>query len=420
MSKAWKQAARADDQARIFEQAHEIRGLAGNAGLIATGRIANNLCKYLDALDQAGRQPDQGLVALHLEAIGRAAHAEDEATRLGDAVANELAHLVDKKLAEINDFEQGAPDLSLFKPFPQYSPVFCGRVPCFRSAVSSSFSFASSAASSCRAARCRRVLEAVPHEVLTIGGAATAALLIGGSMYTLKKMGGDVSKVISGPKWKPGDYRDLLCLLFLLAKTMKSKGLIALEAHIEKPAESSIFKRYPRISKDHFALAFICDTLRMMTMSLEDPHQVEAAMEKQLEKHHHEALATAIALQTMADGLPALGIVAAVLGVIKTMGAISEPPEVLGRMIGSALVGTFMGVFLAYGIVGPISVRLKSIIDEEALFYHVIRDILVAHLHGNAAQISVEIGRGSVPSEAQPTFQELEQALDNIPPEHHA
>jgi chemotaxis protein MotA len=120
----------------------------------------------------------------------------------------------------------------------------------------------------------------------------------------------------------------------------------------------------------------------------------------------------------MADGLPALGIVAAVLGVIKTMGAITEPPEVLGRMIGSALVGTFMGVFLAYGIVGPISVRLKSIIDEEALFYHVIRDILVAHLHGNAAQISVEIGRGSVPSEAQPTFQELEQALDNIPPDH--
>ena len=262
------------------------------------------------------------------------------------------------------------------------------------------------------------VLEALPHEMMTIGGAAMAALFIGGSIYTLKKMGGDFGKIISGPKWKTNDYRDLLCLLFLLTKTMKSKGLIALEAHIEKPEESSIFKRYPRITKDHFALSFICDTLRMMTMSLEDPHQVESAMEKQLDKHHHEALSTAVALQTMADGLPALGIVAAVLGVIKTMGAISEPPEVLGRMIGSALVGTFMGVFLAYGIVGPISVRLKSIIDEEALFYHVIRDILVAHLHGNAAQISVEIGRGSVPSEAQPTFQELELALENIPKEH--
>jgi chemotaxis protein MotA len=140
-------------------------------------------------------------------------------------------------------------------------------------------------------------------------------------------------------------------------------------------------------------------------------------MEKQLEKHHHEALIPANALQTMADGLPALGIVAAVLGVIKTMGAISEPPEVLGGMIGSALVGTFLGVFLAYGIVGPLGARLKAVIDEDALFYHVIRDILVAHLHGNAAQVSVEIGRGSVPSEYQPSFTELENALNAIPPE---
>ncbi len=261
------------------------------------------------------------------------------------------------------------------------------------------------------------VFEALPHEMLTIFGAAIAAMLIAGSMYSVKKVAGSLGKVISGPQWKPSDYRDLLCLLFLLTKTMKSKGLIALEAHIEKPEESSIFKRYPKIMKDHFALDFICDTLRMMTMSLEDPHQVETAMEKQLEKHHHEALVGANALTTMSDGLPALGIVAAVLGVIKTMGAISEPPEVLGGMIGSALVGTFLGVFLAYGIVGPMGARLKAIVDEDAQFYHVIRDILVAHLHGNAAQVSVEIGRGSVPSEAQPSFQELEEALNTIPPD---
>ena len=156
----------------------------------------------------------------------------------------------------------------------------------------------------------------------------------------------------------------------------------------------------------------------MMTMSLEDPHQVEAAMEKQLEKHHAEALGPATALQTMADGLPALGIVAAVLGVIKTMGAISEPPEVLGRMIGSALVGTFMGVFLAYGIVGPMATRLKAIVDEDALFYHVIRDILVAHLHGNAAQVSVEIGRGSVPSDVTADFPGSSKTRSSaIPPE---
>jgi chemotaxis protein MotA len=261
------------------------------------------------------------------------------------------------------------------------------------------------------------VFEALPHEMLTIMGAAIAAMLIAGSMFNMKKIFGSIGQVISGPRWKPSDYRDLLCLLFLLTKTMKSKGLIALEAHIEKPSESSIFKRYPKICKDHFALDFICDTLRMMTMSLEDPHQVETNMEKQLEAHHHVALVGASALAAMADGLPALGIVAAVLGVIKTMGAISEPPEVLGGMIGSALVGTFMGVFMAYGIVGPMGQRLKAVVDEDSQFYHVIRDILVAHLHGNAAQVSVEIGRGSVPSEYQPSFQDMEKAISAIPPD---
>ena len=261
------------------------------------------------------------------------------------------------------------------------------------------------------------VFEALPHEMLTIFGAALAALLIGSTMGSLKQIGGELGKIVSGPKWKHSDYTDLLCLLFLVTKTMKTKGMIALEQHIEKPSESSIFKRYPRITKDHFALDFICDTLRMLTMSLEDPHQVETAMEKQLEKHHHEALGPATSMQSMADALPALGIVAAVLGVIKTMGSINEPPAVLGGMIGSALVGTFMGVFLAYGIVGPIATRLKFITEEEALFYHVIRDVLVAHLHGNAAQISVELGRGSVPSDAQPSFGELEEAINNIQPD---
>jgi chemotaxis protein MotA len=261
------------------------------------------------------------------------------------------------------------------------------------------------------------ILHALPHEMMTIGGAAVAALLISNSMGSLKKVLGDLGKVMSGPKWKRSDYNDLLCLLFLLTKTMKMKGMIALEAHIERPDESSIFQRYPRIANDHFARDFICDTLRMMTMSLEDPHQVESAMEKQLDKHHHEAMIPAHALQNMADGLPALGIVAAVLGVIKTMSSITEPPEILGGMIGGALVGTFLGVFLAYGIVGPLGNRLKAITEEEALFYHVIRDILVAHLHGNSAQVSVEIGRGSVPSSAQPSFLELEESLNNIPAE---
>jgi chemotaxis protein MotA len=152
----------------------------------------------------------------------------------------------------------------------------------------------------------------------------------------------------------------------------------------------------------------------MMTMNLEDPHHHEDAMEKQLEKHHHEHLENAHALQNLADGLPALGIVAAVLGVIKTMGSITEPPEVLGTMIGGALVGTFMGVFLAYGLVGPFAARLTAIINEEAAYYKIIQSVLVAHLHGNAAQISAEIGRGDIPSSLQPSFSEMEETLNNV------
>jgi chemotaxis protein MotA len=261
------------------------------------------------------------------------------------------------------------------------------------------------------------IMHAAPHEMMAIGGAGVASFLIANSMTVIKGTGGGMSKVFAGPKWKPSDYRDLLSLLFLLTKTMKSKGVIALESHIENPKESTIFSRFPRVMKDHFAVDFICDTLRMMTMNLEDPHQVEDAMEKQLEKHHHEAIAPSHAFQSLADALPALGIVAAVLGIIKTMGAITEPPEILGEMIGSALVGTFLGVFLAYGIVGPMATRMKEVVEEEGSFYRIIQSVLVAHLHGNAAQISVEIGRGSVPSGAQPSFLELEEALNAIPAE---
>jgi chemotaxis protein MotA len=261
------------------------------------------------------------------------------------------------------------------------------------------------------------LLHAAPHELMCILGAGLASFLISNSMTVIKATGAGFGKIFAGPKWKTSDYRDLLSLLFLLTKTMKSKGVIALESHIERPLESSIFQRYPKITKDHFAVDFICDTLRMMTMNLEDPHQVEDAMEKQLEKHHHEAHGAAHALTQLADGLPALGIVAAVLGVIKTMGSITEPPAVLGGMIGGALVGTFMGVFLAYGLVGPFSTRLTAVVDEEGSFYKIIQSVLVAHLHGNAAQISVEIGRGNVPTPAQPSFLELEEALQQIPTE---
>ena len=261
------------------------------------------------------------------------------------------------------------------------------------------------------------IIEAAPHELMAILGAGVASYLISNSMGVIKATAGGFGKIFKGPKWKASDYTDLLSLLFVLTKMMKTKGVIAVESHIEKPAESAIFSKYPKIMKDHFAVDFICDTLRMMTMNLEDPHQVEDCMERQLEKHHNEAVAPAGALQSLADALPALGIVAAVLGIIKTMGAITQPPEILGQMIGSALVGTFLGVFLAYGLVAPMAGRLKAVVDEEAAFYAIIRSVLVAHLHGNAAQISVEIGRGTVPSASQPSFATLEEALTNMPAE---
>lgn len=256
------------------------------------------------------------------------------------------------------------------------------------------------------------ILEALPHEMMAIGGASIAAFLIGNSMDTIKGVMGGFGKVFGGAKWKKQDYKDLLTLLFMLTKTMKSKGVIALEAHIENPKDSAIFSKFPKVLHDHFATDFICDTLRMMTMNLEDPHQVEDAMEKQLEKHHHEHHNAAAALQNMADAFPAIGIVAAVLGVIKTMGSITEPPEVLGGMIGGALVGTFLGVFIAYGMVGPMAKRMGEVIDEEGSYYKIIQAVLVAHLHGNAAQISVEIGRGLVPSSLQPHFAEMDEALN--------
>lgn len=261
------------------------------------------------------------------------------------------------------------------------------------------------------------IIAALPVEMMIIGGSAVGAMLISNAGDVVKGVLGGVGKVFKGPRWSRDDYRDLLCLLYLLTKIMKTKGVVGLEPHIEKPEESKVFQQFPKIAGDHHVTALICDTLRMVTMNLDDPHQVEDFMERALEKHHAEVMRPAAALQTMADGLPALGIVAAVLGVIKTMASINKPVEILGGMIGAALVGTFLGVFLAYGLVGPMAARLKQILDEEGQFYAVIRDTITAHLHGHAAQVSVEIGRGNVPSRIQPSFYDLEEAINQIPAE---
>jgi len=189
---------------------------------------------------------------------------------------------------------------------------------------------------------------------------------------------------------------------------------MALEPHIENPTASSAFQKFPRILANHHATAMICDYMRMMGMNADDPHQIEDLMGRELKKTLNEELHGAHALQTMADGLPALGIVAAVLGVIKTMSHINEPPAVLGAMIGGALVGTFLGVLLAYGMAGPFAARLKGVVEEESKYFEVIRAVLVAHLHGNAPQISVETGRKMAPNQHMPSFAELETALQTV------
>jgi chemotaxis protein MotA len=258
------------------------------------------------------------------------------------------------------------------------------------------------------------VLEALPHEMMTIAGGGLGAFVVANKTQVIKGALKGLGKVFKGAKWKEQDYKDILCLLFTLCKLMKSKGMIALEQHIEKPEESTIFKKYPRLLADHFVTELICDTLRTLTMGLENPYQIEDMIEKKLDKHHHEIARPGNSMQTLADGLPAIGIVAAVLGVIKTMASITEPPEILGRMIGGALVGTFLGVFLSYLIVAPMAGKMLQCFDEEHQLYIIIRDVLVSHLKGSAPQISMEIGRGSVPTYYQPSFLDMEKLTSEL------
>lgn len=254
------------------------------------------------------------------------------------------------------------------------------------------------------------IFKSLPFELMIIGGAAVGAFLISNSGTAVKHTLKDLGKVFAGPRWKTDDYRDLLCLLFELIRIAR-KNPVALEEHIEGPQNSDLFTAYPRIMRDQEAVELICDTLRSASMSYDDPHQVEEVLEKRLDANLHHALHGSHALQSMADGLPALGIVAAVLGVIKTMASIDQPPEILGKMIGGALVGTFLGVFLAYGIVAPFAARVKSVIEEDAHFYHLIREVLVANLYHHPANICIEVGRQNTPSRYRPEFDELEQAL---------
>ena len=255
------------------------------------------------------------------------------------------------------------------------------------------------------------ILAALPFEMLIIGGAATGALLMSNSLADCKRMLLAVLAAIKGAHYREQDYIDLCALLYRLLRVSQTKGMQGLELHIERPADSAIFNAYPKLMQDKVGIALICDYLRMVNMNADDPYQVEEMMARELRKIRTERLRPANILSTTSDALPALGIIAAVLGVIKTMAAINESPAVLGAMLGSALVGTFLGVLLAYGLVGPIAERIRNMVEEELEYYEVIRAVIVAHLQGLVPQVAVEVGRKTVPTQFMPTFDALEATL---------
>lgn len=257
------------------------------------------------------------------------------------------------------------------------------------------------------------ILQSLPYEMIIIGGATVGSFLLGNSMSTVKQSMTDIGKVFKGPKWKPADYRDLLALLFDLVRIARSNP-VALEEHVENPSESTIFGRYPKIQHDHAVVELVCDTLRAASMNYDDPHQVEEVLDKRMEEANHHAMHGTHALQTIADGLPAIGIVAAVLGVIKTMGSIDQPPEILGGMIGGALVGTFLGVFMAYCFVGPMASRIKAVVEEDEHFNQLVREVLIANLHRHPPNICIEVGRQNTPHHVRPTFADVEEVLRGL------
>jgi chemotaxis protein MotA len=253
------------------------------------------------------------------------------------------------------------------------------------------------------------VLHALPHEMLIIGGAAVGSLIIGNSGADLKALGGGFGKVFKGPKYKKQDFLDCIFLVSKLMKMLRVEGPVALEPHIEDPSASTVFTEYPKLLKDKTLIHLICDTLRLVVVSSGtlDPHAVEEVMDNSLKTHHHEAIKPADNLQGLADALPALGIVAAVLGVVKTMGSIDKPPEILGGMIGSALVGTFLGILLAYGMVNPFANRCKAVIEADGSMYHVVKQIIIASLHGHPQPLVIEAARSGLSHANQPGFAEV-------------
>ena len=257
------------------------------------------------------------------------------------------------------------------------------------------------------------VMAAVPHEMMIIGGAAVGAMIAGNSLHELKAIGGSFKKIFKGPRHTRQDHIDAIALTTKLMKLMRTEGPVALESHVENPQDSEIFAEYPNLLSNKPLIALIADTLTLLVVSSGtlETHAVEDVMDNAMTTHFHDMREPQHALQSLADALPALGIVAAVLGVVKTMGSIDQPPSILGGMIGSALVGTFLGVLLAYGVVGPLASRLKQIIEQDEQIFHAVKQVIIASLNGYPQPLVVESARSGLGHAFRPGLSELLDSL---------
>jgi chemotaxis protein MotA len=249
-----------------------------------------------------------------------------------------------------------------------------------------------------------------PAELVTIGGAALGTLLIANPVHILKGMAGGLVGVLGGSQFGKTRYLDSLKMMYEFLNKVRKDGLIAVEADVEKPQESAIFKKYPAFLKDHHVEAFVCDTLRMAIAGGVEPFDMDQMMELDMEVHHHEAMQPINALITVADALPGLGIVAAVLGVVITMGALGGPPEEIGKKVAAALVGTFLGILLCCGVVGPVGSSMTKSAEEHNSYLHMLRVLLLSFLKGAAPMLAVEMGRRAIPAHVRPSFEEMEKA----------
>jgi chemotaxis protein MotA len=249
-----------------------------------------------------------------------------------------------------------------------------------------------------------------PAELLIIGGAGAGTVLVANPLHILKEIAGGLAGVLGSSRYSRQRYTDLLKMMFELLNKARREGLVALESDIEEPEKSALLSKYKDFMSDHHALNFLCDTMRMAVSGGIEAFDLDQMLESDLEVHHHEATQPVSALSTMADSLPGLGIVAAVLGVVITMGALGGPPEEIGRKVAAALVGTFLGILLCYGVVGPLSQRMSKTADEERAFLNVLRAVMISFLKGIAPIMAVEIGRRVVPGHVRPSFKEVEEA----------